>query len=321
MILSFSGDPFLARRAARAALREQGVDPGSLVDLGEGMTAAAVQDAASQGGLFGQAALLLDFGEAFTGQAGVKPRNETMKALAGLKDGALIVVLDPDATPARQKALKELGSHQHLPAPRYERLAPWIAQELKREGVEFEPDVPQLLADLFGEEPAAIASEVRKLASLEGRHDAARVRDLVNRPASHDSFDIVDAIARGDAATGVAVARQLVEEGEAVPRIFGALVWQFLLVAKGVGLIESSGSGRPSAGQAAAALGAKPFVANKALDLARGIDERTLRELLAELLESDVAAKSGGDPELALETAVIRLARRFGKPAAGRAKR
>lgn len=310
MILSYSGDPFLARRAARQALQDNGVQPTSAVELGEGLTPEAVIDAASQGGLFGQTALLLDFGEAFTGQAGVKPRNDTIKALKGVGDGVLIVVLDPDATPARQKLLRQLGPHQHLPAPRYERLAPWIAQELRQAGVQFEADVPQLLADIFGEQPAEIASEVRKLAVLAEKYDADRVRQIVNRPATHDAFDIIEAIGAGDAAHGVAVARRLVDQGEAVQRIFGALVWQFLLVAKAAALLQAQGRA-PSAAQAAQALGAKPFVAQRALKLAAGLTEADVRQMLSGLLQADVSAKSGADPDLALQSVIVKLARRF----------
>lgn len=311
MILSFSGDPFLARRAARQALQENGVRPATALELGEGLTPQAVADAAQQGGLFGQVALLLDFGEAFSGQAGVKPRNDTIKALQQVGDGALIVVLDPDATPARQKLLRQLGKHQHLPAPRFERLAPWIAQELKQAGVQFQPDVPQLLADIFGEQPAEIASEVRKLAVLAEKYDAERIRQIVNRPATHDAFDIIEAVSAGDAARGVAVARSLVEQGEAVQRIFGALVWQFLLVAKAVGLQEGAGGRALDTRQAAQALGAKPFVAQRALKLARGLSETDLRQMLGGLLQADVDAKSGADPDLALQSVIVKLARRF----------
>lgn len=311
MILSFSGDPFLARRAAHEALAEAGVDPSSATELGEGMTPEAVLDAASQGGLFGQAAVLLDFGEAFVGQGGVKPRNDLMKALSGLPEGALVVILDPAATPARQKALQALGKHRHLPSPRYEQLPRWVKTELERAGVEHSPDVPRFLADLFGEDPAAIASEIEKLAVLGERYDVERVRFLVNRPAVHDSFDIIEAVGAGDAARGVDVARLLLEQGESVQRVFGALAWQFLLVAKGVGLLAEGGTRRPSGAQAAQALGAKPFVAQRALKLAAGLREADLGPMLSELLAADVRAKSGGDPELALESVIVSLARRF----------
>lgn len=312
MILSFSGDPFLARRAAREALEQQGVKPSSATQLGEGMTEQDVAHAASQGGLFGQAAVLLDFGEAFTGQAGVKPRNDTIKALRQLGDGALIVIIDPEATPARQKTLGELGTHRHLPVPRFEGLAQWVRSELQRAEVEFDREVPQYLADVFGEDPAAIASEVQKLAILGERYDVERVRHIVNRPATYDSFDIIEAVGAGNAGHAVAVARQLVEEGEAVPKIFGALVWQFMLVAKAVALLESAGGRAPSAGQAAQALKAKPFVAQRALGLARRLSEADLLPLLGGLLQADVKAKSGADPELALQSVIVALSRRLG---------
>ena len=275
------------------------------------MTPQDVEFAASQGGLFGQAALLLDFGEAFSGQAGVKPRNDTIKALADLKDGALIVVIDPEATPARQKSLAELGRHTNLPAPRFEHLVRWVAQELEREGVQFGAGVPQYLADVFGEDPAGIASEVQKLAVLAGSYDVERVSRIVNRPATRDSFDIIEAVAVGDAGKAVAVAHQLVGEGEAVPKILGALVWQFMLVVRAVALTQDAGSRPPSAAEAARVLKAKPFVAQRALALARRLGEPDLLPLLSGLLEADVRAKSGSDPQLALESVIIDLAHRL----------
>jgi DNA polymerase-3 subunit delta len=318
VILSFSGDPFLARRAAREALVEHGAEPAGATQLGEGMTVEDVVHAASQGGLFGQAAVLLDFGEAFSGQAGVKPRNDTIKALHGLAGAALMVIIDPEATPARQKALGELGPHRHLPAPRFEALPRWVAQELKQAGVEFAPGVPQYLADVFGEDPAGIASEVGKLAVLGERYDVERVRYIVNRPATRDSFHIIEAVSEGAAGRAVAVARQLVEEGEAVPKIFGALVWQFMLVAKAVALLDAAGGRAPSGAQAAQALKCKPFVAQRALGLARRLSEADLLPVLGGLLEADVRAKSGSDPELALESAIVDLAARLGVSAGRR---
>ena len=312
MILSFSGDPFLARRAAREALLEQGVQPAGVNQLGEGMSVDDVVHAASQGGLFGQAAVLLDFGEAFTGQAGIKPRNDTIKALAPLKDAALVVIIDPEATPARQQALQELGPHKHLPVPRFERLPQWVTSELKRAGVEFEPGVPQYLADVFGEDPAAIASEVQKLAVLGERYDVERVRHIVNRPVTRDSFDIIEAVGAGQAGQAVGVARQLIEEGEAVQKIFGALVWQFMIVAKAVALVQSAGGRAPSGAQAAQVLKTKPFVAQRALALARNLSEDDLLPVLGGLLAADVKAKSGADPELALESVNVSLAQRLG---------
>ncbi|HZJ09220.1 MAG TPA: hypothetical protein VFD39_05955, partial [Trueperaceae bacterium] len=94
MIVSFSGDAFLARRAARRYLSRAGLDPKHVSELGEDLKVDDIALQASQASLFGPAALLLDFGEAFSGQAGVKPRNEAMAALGRVGSDALVVVID-----------------------------------------------------------------------------------------------------------------------------------------------------------------------------------------------------------------------------------
>ena len=308
MIVSFSGDPFLARRAAKRFLAQRGLGPQSYVEHGEGLDAQTISMQASQSGLFGPAALLLDFGEAFRGQAAVKPRNEAMAALKEVGGESMVVVIDPDATPARKKSWRALGDHTEVPTPRYEALTRWVKAELDAAQVRYAADVPAALADIFGEEPAAIVAEVAKLSVLDEEFDVDRVRRLANRPASRDAFDMIDAIAAGDPPRAMAITRQLLEAGEAPQRVFGALVWQFMLVGKAVALAARFAPRRVPQQQAAAALKAKPFVVQKALRLADGLSQSEVEQALDELLAADVRAKTGGDPQWALEAAVLRLA-------------
>ena len=310
MILAFSGDPFLASRAARRALRAQ-VSAEATTELGAGMTGDEVAQLAAQSGLFGAVALLLDFDAAFTGQAGVKPRNEVVKALEGVPADTLVVVLDSSATASRQKTYQALGKHEHLPTPRFNALAAWVRSELKTEGVRFDKDVPDTLADLFGEDLPGVAAEVQKLAVLGETLTSARVREVVNRPAARDAFGFIDALTQGDAKAALLVLRSLQAQGEAPPRVLGALSWQFGLVARCVGLREDRGE--VSAGFVAQALKVKPFVAQKALGLARGLDEARLLGVLTALLQADVAMKTGGDGVWALEALALELAGFFGE--------
>ena len=166
MIVSFSGDPYLARRQARSYLREQGFGPGSVTQLDEELDAAQVSHLSRQSGLFGAQALFLDFDAAFTGQAGVKPRNEVMRALEEVPDDTVVVVVDSGATAARQKAFRALGEHHHLPTPRYGALSRWVAQELKAAGISHRGGVPDTLADLFGDDLPAIVAEIEKFKVL-----------------------------------------------------------------------------------------------------------------------------------------------------------
>lgn len=310
MILAFSGDPFLAARAARRALAARGL-AASVSELGEGMDAEALRQQAAQSGLFGEAALLLDFAAAFSGQAGVKPRNEVLRALAGVPPETVVVVLDPEATPARQKAYKALGSHEHLPTPRFDALTHWVRQELEAAGLRFEREVPQTLADLFGEDLPGIASEIEKLAVLDEELTSARVRAVVGRAASRDAFDLIEATARGDAGAALAVCHSLLDQGEAPPRVLGALAWQYNLVARAVALAQDRA--KIDAGLVAQTLKVRPFVAQKALAIARKLDEPRLYAVLTALLEADVAMKTGKDERWALEALALRLSRLFAR--------
>lgn len=314
MIVSFSGDPFLARRAAKRELARRGVTSRDVTELGEGMSTQDVAHLAGQSGLFGQVALLLDFGAAFTGQAGVKPRDEMIAALADVGDSALIVAVDPDATPARRKKWSGLGEHEHLPTPRFDNLQRWIKAELDDASLRYRPDVPAALAEMFGEDPAVIASEVNKLAALDEELTAERVRQVANRAAVHDAFDLLDSIADGDSAAAFATARQLLDEGEAAQRVMGALVWQFMLLARAVALAEREPDRRALARLAPGVLKAKPFVVQKTLKLAQRLGEEDVVLALEALLEADVASKTGRDPEWALESVVLTLADRFARP-------
>lgn len=306
MIVSFTGDPFLVRRAARAYLREQGFAGTDIVEMAEEIEPEAIPQAAAQGGLFGRTALLLDFDAAFQGQAGVKPRNEALKALASVPDDSFVVVLDSGATHARQKNLRSLGEHHHEPTPRYGALTRWVAEELDRHGVRARGDVPGTLADLFGEDLPAIAAEAQKLAVLDEELTSERVREIANRPAARDAFDLIDAAVAGDVQSALRVCRTLLDQGEAPPRIMGALAWQFDVVAKCVGLLELEG--RVSQQDAARRVKASPYAVKKALAIASGLDEATLHRALDTLLTADVGMKSGRDPAAAMELCTVELA-------------
>jgi DNA polymerase-3 subunit delta len=311
MILAFSGDPFLATRAAHRALKARGFHSEETTELGEGMTAAQVQQLAAQSGLFGQVALLLDFDAAFKGQAGVKLRNEVLKALEQTPPDTTIVILDLEASAARQKTYKELGEFFDNPTPRFGALIHWIRQELTEEKVRFLKDVPETLADLFSEDLPGLAAEIQKLAVLDEELSSERVIAIVNRPASRDAFDLIEATANGNAQAALAACRSLIAQGEAPPRVLGSLTWQYNLVARCVAMRE--GRAKVDASLIAQTLKIKPFVAQKALAIAHKLNEAGLKTVLSMILEADVAMKTGKDESWALESLALRLAEFYSK--------
>ena len=305
MILSFSGDTFLATREARRELRRQGLRPDEVVELGEGLDAETIRRQGAQGGLFGRVGLLLDFDQAFTGKAGVKPRNEAIDALAGVPQETVVVVIDSNASASRQKRYGELGSHKHLPTPRFGGLVQWVRAELQEAGLQFERNVPDELVDLFGEDLPGIASEITKLQVLDEKLSAERVRQIAGRLAARDAFDLIEAIARGDQGEALNICGSLVSQGEAPARVIAALIWQYGLVARCVAMLAARG--RLGEAEAARELGVKPFVAKKSLRIAGGLDEEGLRSVLTTILQADRAMKSGRDERWALEALALEL--------------
>jgi DNA polymerase-3 subunit delta len=305
MIAAFSGDPFLATRAARRLLKAKGLSH-DVTELGEGMTAEQVSQLAAQSGLFGQVALLLDFDLAFKGQAGVKPRNEVLKALEHAPEDTFIVIIDLEATEARQKTYKSLGENHHYPTPRFSALTHWIRQELSEEKIRFHKDVPDTLADLFGEDLPGIAAEIQKLAVLDEELSSSKVREIVNRPAARDAFSFIEATASGNAAEALNICQSLLAQGEAPPRVLGALTWQYNLVARCVAMREDRARVDPAL--IAQTLKIKPFVAQKALAIAQKLNEQALLKILTMILESDKDMKTGKDEVWALESLAIRMA-------------
>lgn len=305
MIHTFSGDEFLATRAARALLREWRTAGAEVLESGEDLSAELVLSHTAQSGLFGATALYLDFTSAFRGQAGVKPRNALLRLLPGLPADLQVIVIDLEATESRQKTYRAAGQLTHLPTPRFGALTSWIRAELKDAGVQFASGVPEELADLFGEDLPAISSEITKLSLLDEKYDAARVRELSGKTGVRDAFDLIAAISAGDALTALTICRTLEGQGEAGARIMAALAWQYTLVARCVGLRETRG--RVDQAVAARELQVRPFVARKALEIAVNLDEEKLRQVLLQLAEADQATKQGRDEAWTLELLTLRL--------------
>ena len=312
MIHAFTGDPFLARRALRRAIRDAGVPRESLAEYDEELTADMLARELRQAGLFGGVQAFLNFDQAFQGQAGVTPRKEAMKALQDTPDDALVFVLDSSATEARKKQWRALGQLTDLPTPRFDRLVGWVKSELEASGTQFDRDVPATLTDMFGEDIPGLATEIEKLSVLQEPLTADRVREIVNRPASRSAFDLIDAMLDGRVDTAVAVARNLLDAGEPAPKILGALSWQFALIAHAVAMFERDG--RVDKAVFARERRVAPFVAGKATGYARRFDMEDVRVMINGLLDAEVAVKSGGrNPRWAVESLALQLASRHAR--------
>ncbi len=294
MIISFTGDPFLARRAAQAEAELRGLEWRLLPP--EPMT---VQQA-SGGGLFGPGGAIVDLREA--GEAEWKALRPVLEALP---EESVVLLYDPKPTSARSRWLGKHTEKRDHPTPRYRDKVRWVTNEMKAKGLKAPAAVARYLGELEAD-LEAIHAELEKLTLLEGPLTLAKVREVVALEPPLSSFDLVDAAAAGRFERAVGLLKELLERGEEPLRILGALSKHYTRAAVLWAELERRNLTEKDA---AALLKLHPFAAKKLLAFARRMNEDRLLRALDSLAEAEKAAKTGRNPVLALERALLALKR------------
>lgn len=292
MIVSFTGDAFLARRAAQAEAKLRGLEWRLLPP-----DPPTVQQAAG-GGLFGPGGAVVDLREAKDAEwKALRP------VLEALPQESVVLLYDPKPSAARSRWLGKYTEKRTHPTPRYREKVRWVANEMKRMGLKAPAAVAQYLGELEAD-LEAIHGELEKLALLEGPLTLERVKAVVALEPPLSSFDLVDAAAAGRFEHALSLLKKLLDRGEEPLRILGALSKHHTRAA----LLWAELQRRDLADKdAAALLKLHPFAAKKLLAFARRLDEDRLLRALDTLAEAERAAKSGRDPVLALERALLGL--------------
>jgi DNA polymerase-3 subunit delta len=151
----------------------------------------------------------------------------------------------------------------------------------------------------------ALDQELRKLTLAAPPLTLERVQALVALEPPLSGFELVRATAEGRLAQALRLGQELLGRGEDPLRILGALSWQYVRVARAWALLRDD----PLLGEGglAKALGLHPLAAKQVLLLAKGMSGEAVGRALEILLEAEQAAKTGKDPRLALERAVVGL--------------
>ncbi len=292
VIVSFTGDPFLARRAARAEAELRGLEWRLLPP-----DPMRVRQAAS-GGLFGPGGAIVDLRD--VGEAEWKALRSVLEELPA---DAVVILLDPRPTSARSRWLGKHTEKRDHPTPRYREKQRWVVNEMKRMEIKAPAAVAHFLGGLEAD-LEAIHAELEKVALLEGPLTLDRVRELVALDAPLSSFDLVDAAAAGRFERALGVLKNLIDRGEEPLRILGALSKHYTRAAV---LWAELQNRNLSDKDAAALLKIHPFAAKKLMTFARRLNEDSLLRALDALAAAELKAKTGRDPVLALERLLLAL--------------
>lgn len=296
-ILALTGNRFLADETLRDVLSGRGLNARDLPRFsGEDVNVDTLGPHLAPS-LFGDGGVIVDF-------EGLKPDKALLELLASAP--VTVAILDEAPPATRLKLYEKSGEVVASPAPsKPGDVTGWVVTRTKRMGLRLERDAAGYLAEVFGADLAGIAGELNKLELLGGALSRERVQGVVGREPPGDSFAMLGAATAGRPGEAVLQLRRLLASGEDPFRLLGAVVWQYSLIARTVGLLQEQG--RVSDTVAAQRLGIKPFPAKKALEVARRLSESRIRAHLGAVLDTDLALKRGLDPQVALERLLVRL--------------
>ncbi|MGX9686791.1 DNA polymerase III subunit delta [Deinococcus wulumuqiensis] len=296
-ILALTGNRFLADETLRDVLSGRGLNARDLPRFsGEDVNVDTLGPHLAPS-LFGDGGVIVDF-------EGLKPDKALLELLASAP--VTVAILDEAPPATRLKLYEKSGEVVASPAPsKPGDVTGWVVTRAKRMGLRLERDAAGYLAEVFGADLAGIAGELNKLELLGGALSRERVQGVVGREPPGDSFAMLGAATAGRPGEAVLQLRRLLASGEDPFRLLGAVVWQYSLIARTVGLLQEQG--RVSDTVAAQRLGVKPFPAKKALDVARRLNEARIRAHLGAILDADLAMKRGLDPQVALERLLVKL--------------
>ena len=214
----------------------------------------------------------------------------------------------PQGTPSRiRRAIVELGGEimetRRLSA---EEVVEWVDRRVRAKGGRVHPEAAALLSAAVGDDLRRLDCEIDKLLAYAAGADvtASDVRLLVSEARDDDVFDLVEAVGRRDRRRALAVLRELLGRGAAVPYVLTMIARQFRLLLQTRELLVTTSDQR----QIAVELGLQPWQARSLIGQARRFSLGDLELAYHRLVTTDQAVKTGRlEGEVALDLLVAEL--------------
>jgi DNA polymerase-3 subunit delta len=320
-VLLLGDEPYL-RDACRALLIERFVPEAartwaiSRFSADRGETQSAMDQAQTLPMLSPIQVVFLGEAEAIE-KMGEKSRDEAVKTLeVYLQDPApfTILVIESAGLDQRMRLAKLLTEKSltvdvSLSDRADERIAvaTGLAKALaKEQGIEFETEAAEDLAEFVSGDLMRLKMEVDKLATFAAERKLIRRQDvsaLVISEKTSTIWEVADLLASRQPKKALEFFHRLLREGEEPLQMLGAMAWMYRK------LVEASEvRGVTTGWQAAKALGMRPEQAELAIRSAQKISKDRLLDGLRTLQKADDQLKRGQDQQIVMEFLVAQLA-------------
>jgi DNA polymerase III subunit delta len=201
------------------------------------------------------------------------------------------------------KLLQKIAKCQEFELLEGPKLKNWIIGNIEKAGegkITIGNEAAERLVVFVGNDLNLLSREIEKLVSFrdKGEVSAADIDLLVKSKIDTDIFKTVDALARGDKKTALALLHNHLESGEDPFYLLSMYFYQFRNLVKVKPLAEKNTSQH----EIASKLKMHPFVVRKSLEQTRNFSWEKLKSLYNNLCEIDFESKTGKtDIELALD--------------------
>ncbi len=192
-------------------------------------------------------------------------------------------------------------------APKENELTNWLRKRAAKSNYSLSSDAARFLVNRVGARPGILAKELEKTLLYAGANKSISEKDVikvVGESKTENVFALTEALKIKNPETALRLLNNQIDHGEEPIKILGTIAWQFRTIWE----VKHYQKENLSSSQIAKAMGANPYVVDKALQHTGRFSIEKLRTGYLELVKADKSLKSSSqDPLAIMQTLVLNL--------------
>ena len=183
----------------------------------------------------------------------------------------------------------------------------WLRKRAEEAGYSLSSDAARFLINRVGPRPGILAKELEKTLLYAGKNKSVSekaVSEVVGESKLENVFALTDALKTKNPEKALRLLNNQIDHGEEPIKILGTIAWQLRMIWE----VKHYQLKNLPSDQIAKAMGANPYVVEKALQHTRRFSTQQLRSGYLELVNADRSLKSTTkDPMAVMQTLILNL--------------
>ena len=192
-------------------------------------------------------------------------------------------------------------------APKENELINWLRKRAEESNYSLSTNAARFLVNRVGARPGILAKELEKTLLYAGANKSIserEVAEVVGESKTENVFALTEALKTKNSETALRLLNNQINQGEEPIKILGTIAWQFRMIWE----VKHYQNKKLPSGQIAKAMGANPYVVDKALYHTGRFSTKQLRTSYLELAKADRSLKSSSqDPLAVMQTLILNL--------------